>query len=143
MKRLLLLPLLLLFSTPVLADLGQAEDTKYQKNSYVLRCGRENGKKCTITFDGERLRVDGGVGITKDQVIYIRWMPCERAGFAIYCTQFRVNYKKEDGTLATGKFFLMKGLKGMKQFGHLVEKFELFSGKKMGSPEAIVIEENK
>ena len=105
MKR-LLLPLLAALALPTAlnADLGEAENTKYQKKSFELRCGEEKGEKCIMTFDGNRLRVNNGKGITSDQVVLVQSAYCKIPRLS-FCTQYKITYKKADKSLVTGKFF--------------------------------------
>ena len=124
MKR-LILPLLaaLALPTAVSADLGEAENTKYQKKSFELRCGEEKGKKCIMTFDGNRLRVNDGKGITANQVVLIQEAFCKIPRLS-FCEQYKITYKKSDNSLVTGKFFN----KNHKQEEDLLQELEIFSG---------------
>ena len=138
MKR-LLLPLLaaLALPTAVNADLGEAEKTKYQKESFELRCGEEKGKKCIMTFDGNnRLRVNDGKGITSDQVVLVQKAYCKTPRIS-YCAQYKITYKKENGSLATGRFFNKK-IKTKEDFE---QSLEVFSGREIGAAIRVGIEE--
>ena len=74
MKRLLLLPLLLGLSSPALANLGDAEDGMENRVSdriYEAWCGSKTNKDCKVKFRNNRMIVNEGTGITKDQLLSI------------------------------------------------------------------------
>ena len=137
MKK-LLLPLIaaLALPTAVNADLGEAEKTKYQKESFELRCGEEKGEKCIMTFDGNRLRVNGGSGITSDQVVLVQKALCKNPRLT-YCAQYKITYKKENGNLSTGRFFNKK----VKTKEDFEQSLEVFSGRELGAAIRVGIEE--
>ena len=105
MKHLLLAPFLLGFISPVLADLGEAENKSETQVSFDLWCG-ERGNDCKVTFDGERLRVNNSNGITADQILFTQRdnKPDFWAG-QIY--SYKITYKKKNGENAYGKFLIM------------------------------------
>ena len=110
MKRLLLLPLILSLSSPVVADLGEAEKGM-QQQSYDLFCGKvvkRKGTECTVSFDGNRLRVDGGKGIVADQILFTELTEKMKMdgflGYGTFYFTFKVTYKKLDGTNGYGEF---------------------------------------
>ena len=93
MRRLLLLPLLLGVSSPVFADLGEAE--KHFQDTYEITCGKADNN-CTVVFEENRLKVNNSKGITNDQVVYILWQPY-KSGLSNK-VEFTIVYKKLNKT---------------------------------------------
>ena len=97
MKRFLLL-LIIGLSAPALADLGEAESDVTQQKVFDAWCGKPKNS-CKVIFDGKRLRVNDGEGITRDQILYTerRQQNLFPTGYGFQYT-FLVNYRKNDGT---------------------------------------------
>mgnify|MGYP001281569371 CR=1 FL=1 len=102
---------------PARADLGAAEAGPRQELSgrkYEAWCGTEENIECTVEFSGERMIVDGGKGITVDQLKNVltsqkffrdkhegvkgsqcKWLGLGPAGCHVY---FEFNYVSSDGS---------------------------------------------
>tara|TARA_S200000501_G_scaffold315579_1_gene307962 strand:- start:101 stop:583 length:483 start_codon:yes stop_codon:yes gene_type:complete len=126
MKHLLLAPFLLGFISPVFADLGEAETTTDKQTSFDLWCG-ERGNDCKVTFDGERLKVNNGKGITADQILFTQRdnIPDFWNGVIF---SYKITYKKNNGDNAYGKFLIMHRPTN-EQFN---DKLSAFIGKPVG-----------
>ena len=134
MRRLLLLPLVLGVSLPVQADLGAAEEG-LKRDSFDLFCGTATKKirnECKVTFDGQRLKVNGGKGITADQILFTDLTQQMRAegflGYGTYYQTFTVTYRKGDGTNGYGKFTAIHN----KTAQEFKEQLAAFTGKPVG-----------
>ena len=66
------------FFIPALADLGPAE-TAMKKSSFNAWCGKRKND-CTVSFEGDRLLVNGTDGINKNQILRI-WADKELRDF--------------------------------------------------------------
>ena len=73
MKR-LLLPLIaaLSFSAPAIADFGEAEKTKFISKTFNIWCG-ERGNDCEVTFEFDRMRVNGGKAVMGNQIVLVQY----------------------------------------------------------------------
>ena len=134
MKHLLLAPFLLGFTSPVFADLGEAEKG-IQVKAFDVFCGKATKKirnECEVTFEGNRLRVNGNEGITADQILFTELTQEMRAegfmGYGTYYQTFTVTYKKIDGTNGFGKFTLIHS----KTADAFKDKLASFTGKPVG-----------
>ena len=128
MRRLLLLPLLLGILSPALADLGEAESDATQQKVFDAWCGKPKNS-CKVTFDGKRLRVNDGEGITRDQILYTEktFRNLFPTGYGWRYT-FLVNYRKNDGTNGLGKFFFTH----TRTSNNFTEQLSAFTGKPVG-----------
>ena len=101
MKRFLLLALTTGLLSPIAAkaDLGEAEPAA--KQTFKIWCA-EKKNDCDVTFDGNRLRVNGSSGITRKQIIAIDEFCMARQGLHTYT----VAYKKDDGSQSSGVFIV-------------------------------------
>tara|TARA_Y100001968_G_scaffold228592_1_gene211377 strand:+ start:584 stop:1063 length:480 start_codon:yes stop_codon:yes gene_type:complete len=103
MKRFLLL-LIIGLSAPALADLGEAETAMSQKSTFDIWCGSSENN-CKVSFEGDRLKVNGGEGITSDQIL--RTDQTWKANFWSGGTYtFTITYRKKNGTNSFGKFLI-------------------------------------
>jgi hypothetical protein len=95
---------------PAFADLGPAE-TEMKTTSFQAWCGKRKND-CTVSFEGERLLVNGKDGISRSQVIRI-WSDQEMRNFwdrnpiSFYQDVYYVTCKKNDGTEGTGRFIFL------------------------------------
>ena len=102
--------LILLVVQPALADLGPAE-TAMKKSSFNAWCGKRKND-CTVSFEGDRLLVNGTDGINKNQILRI-WADKELRDFwdrnplSYYQDVYYVTYKKADGSEGTGRFIFL------------------------------------
>ena len=120
MRRFLLIALGMgfLLPTAVNADLGEAERLKQQIRSYKVWCG-EKFNNCTVTFDRERMRVDGGKGITPDQIIEMNGRVSNSGSFTYFYT---ITYRNENGENIES-VFLMANAKTVNNFKEELKKF--------------------
>ena len=142
MRRLLILPLLLGISSPVFADLGQAESGSSQQKDFEIWCGKLKND-CTVTFEGSTLRVNGSAGITSDQVLFterVRKVPTNITGFGCcHHHEFSVTYKKKDGSSGIGKFLIMN----LKTVDSFTGQLAAFTGKPVGGADSATIAAQK
>lgn len=114
MKKLLLLPLLLvLAASDAKADLGGADITGSSGDtttgrSYKARCGGDK-KKCIVSFEEEKLVVNGKGGIYRDQFINVtRTRACTQRALLLpfvtscfenqYDIDFTITYNNNEGS---------------------------------------------
>mgnify|MGYP004093494049 FL=1 len=89
---------------------GAESDTSVNQASFDLWCGQVKND-CTVSFEGDRMRVNNNKGIKRDQLL-LTWEDQEMREFwrrnsmvdGWYDWVFYVTYKKSDGTESTGKF---------------------------------------
>jgi len=95
---------------PALADLGPAE-TEMRKSSFNAWCGKRKND-CTVSFEGDRLLVNGTDGINKSQILRV-WADKELREFwdrnpmSYYQDVYYVTYRKTDGSEGTGRFIFL------------------------------------
>ena len=140
MNRFLLLALTagLLSTTAVNADLGAAE--KREKVVLDVWCG-EKGNDCKVTFDGQRIRVNDGKGITADQILFTQYDSCATANSFLSCNSkgFTITYKKANGSRGSGTF-IISNLETAKTFRTEVERM---TGREIGTAKTVDIEETR
>ena len=110
MKR-FLIPLLFIIFSPInhgLADLGEAEIP--EKTTFNIWCGKRKND-CKVSFIGDKLVVNDGLGITRDQVLVIDYFWNSDNGDHTYT----IPYKKEDGTQSAGVFLIKSRVKWAKK----------------------------
>jgi len=117
--------LILLVVQPALADLGPAE-TAMKKSSFNAWCGKRKND-CTVSFEGDRLLVNGTDGINKNQILRI-WADKELRefwdrGFSYYQDVYYVTYRKADGSEGTGRFIFLDHRQESKEFWNNLEIF--------------------
>ena len=134
LKR-LLLPLLaaLALPTAVNADLGAADRKDFNNVSFSISCGDRNNP-CTVSFDRERLRVNGGKGITAGQVLSIHKE--NLGGLRAFTIEYSVVYEAKDGKKSIGKFFSKESLnrcdKRCKARRNFEFQLKAFTGREFG-----------
>ena len=147
MNRFLLLALTagLLIPNVAKADLGSAEKGM-QQQSYDLFCGKvvkKKGTECTVSFDGNRLRVDGGKGIVADQILFTELTEKMKMdgflGYGTFYFTFKVTYKKLDGTNGYGEFVSVHRPTAEKFTSHLAA----FTGKPVGGTDQATLAAKK
>ncbi len=111
-------------------NLGEAETGKrlgvVPPKTYEIWCGMK-GNDCKVTFDGTKLRVNDGQGITNDQTIYTELStPREGNLWLVTYRKILVVYKKIDSSEARAEFFVKH-----KEHKALQDQFESFTGKAM------------
>jgi hypothetical protein len=100
---------------PALADLGAAE-VGSNPSIFEAFCAKR-GNKCTVTFADQKMTVNNGEGVSRDQIIRI-WEERELRGFwdrtpgDYYHPVYFVTYKKASGEDATGKFLFINAEAG-------------------------------
>ena len=114
MKRLLLAVSFSLiasyWSIPARADLGPAE-TEMKTSTFDAWCGKRSNN-CKVSFEGDRLLVNGKDGIDKSQILRI-WSDKELRNFwdrnpmSYYQEVYYVTYQKSDGSEGTGRFIFL------------------------------------
>lgn len=114
-----------LFMIPSFADLGPAE-TAMKKSSFNAWCGTRKND-CTVSFEGDRLLVNGTDGINKNQILRI-WADKELRefwdrGFSYYQDVYYVTYRKADGSEGTGRFIFLDHRQESKEFWNNLEIF--------------------
>ena len=96
--------------TSVHADLGPAE-TEMKTSSFDAWCGKR-GNNCKVSFEGDRMLVNGKDGIDKSQILRI-WSDKELRNFwdrnpmSYYQDVYYVTYRKGDGTEGNGRFIFL------------------------------------
>ena len=105
MRRFLLLALMgmgMVLPMPVNADLGAADQKSISNVSFDIYCGNKKNK-CKVTFEGNRFKVDGGKGISGDQILVF---DAENVGIFQTVWEYTLTYLKEDGTQGNGIFYI-------------------------------------
>ncbi len=124
MKRLLLaqLALILISSSPAIADLGPAETDVTE--TFDAYCGKV-GNKCKVTFEEGKMRVNNGKGITRDQLLRSKYMGPEL--YLIWQSPefpWVLSYRNSSGEIKTAKIIF----KHNKTAGRFRQALEVFSG---------------
>jgi len=84
-----------------MADLGKAE-VGVEKTSIKTWCGKRKNT-CVVTFEGERMRIDDGKGISSNQIL--EYWSGNEGTFGNAELWVKVTYRKTvGGEEATGKF---------------------------------------
>ena len=117
--RRLLLGLILVLPTAAYADLGAAETDVAE--TFDAYCGR-SGNDCKVSFEEDRLRVDGGSGITRDQVIAFKYTGPDICVFSCPDLPWVVSYRNEQGEIKTAKFIFRHAPTSIR-FGQALEVF--------------------
>ncbi len=101
MNQFLFIALIAALISPIAtkADLGEAEPA--EKQTFKIWCA-EKKNDCDVTFDGNRLRVNGSTGITREQIIVIDEFCLTWQGLHTYT----VAYRKKDGSQSSGVFIV-------------------------------------
>lgn len=108
----------------VCADLGSAEQPSQLK--FDAWCGKIKNN-CRVTFEGNRMTVDGGGGITAQQVKQV-WIDHELRGFwdrtpgNYYYPVFYVSYENQDGEIRAAKFLFINEKAG-ESFWYALQQF--------------------
>jgi len=95
---------------PARADLGPAE-TEMKTSAFDAWCGKRNNN-CKVSFEVDRLLVNGKDGIDKSQILRI-WSDKELRNFwdrnpmSYYQDVYYVTYRKSDGSEGTGRFIFL------------------------------------
>jgi len=125
-KHLTLLFAITLATLPIRAwaDLGSAEQPSQLK--FDAWCGKAKNN-CSVIFEGNRMTVDGGGGITAQQVKQV-WIDHELRGFwdrspgNYYFPVYFVSYENQNGEIRAAKFLFINEKTGA-SFWNALQQF--------------------